>query len=104
MPPRRAKRKARVIQQEERIPTPDLQIKLQRTVDFSTLCSVSAPMVKPQYAGICFSALMTHWRKSPRNSEFAGLSQVDHVRLRAGAFAHAIALHPQLATAVFVSA
>ena len=50
MPPRRAKRKARVIQQEERIPTPDLQIKLQRTVDFSTLCSVSAPMVKPQHA------------------------------------------------------
>ena len=42
MPPRRAKRKARVVQQEERIPTPDLQIKLQRNVDFSTLCSVSA--------------------------------------------------------------
>jgi len=41
MPPKRSgKRRAARAQQEERVPTPDLQIKLLRNIDFSALFTV----------------------------------------------------------------
>lgn len=42
MPPKRNKRRAARVQQEERMLTPDLQIKLLRNIDFSALFTVNS--------------------------------------------------------------
>jgi hypothetical protein len=48
MPPKRSgKRRAARVQQEDRVLTPDLQIKLLRNIDFSALFTVQVPVRTP---------------------------------------------------------